>query len=356
MIPAAFRRDILRAAVHVPAVDSSAVHLGGHKPSTVAIQLLLLLALVAPSCAQAQNAAETWPARPVRVVVPGQAGGAGDIVTRIVAQRLSERLKQQFVIDNRTGAGGIIGADAIARAAPDGYTIGLITASTHASAAALTPNLSYDPVKDFAPLSMIGVSPYVMAVYPGVAADNVAALIALAKARPHPLNNASFGPSSLAYLAAALFSTLSGITFNQVPYRSSAQAVLDLVEGRIDVQFGTVPPTLPLIHSGKVRALAVTGGTRSASLPDVPTIAESGLAGYQAVLWQALAAPAGTPEQVVVKINREMNAILAEPATVALLDQQGVEAEPTTPEALGARIRADIDKWRGVVAKAGIKP
>ena len=292
----------------------------------------------------------------MHVIVTGQAGGAGDIVTRIVAQRLSERLKQQFFIDNRTGAGGVIGTEAIARSAPDGYTIGLITASTHASAAALMPNLPYDPIKDFAPASMIGVSPFVLGVYPGVAANNVAELIALAKARSQPLNNASFGPTSLAYLAAALFSTLSGVTFNQVPYRSSAQAVLDLVEGRIEVQFGTVAPTLPLIQTGKVRALAVTGTKRSASLPQVPTIAESGLPGYEAVLWQALAAPAGTPTPVIAKLNREMTAILAEPATIAALDKQGVEAEPGTPEALAARIRADIDKWRGVVAKAGIKP
>lgn len=211
------------------------------------IRLLLLLACAAPVLARAQGAADNWPTRPVHVIVTGQAGGAGDIVTRIVAQRLSERLKQQFFVDNRTGAGGVIGAEAIARSAPDGYNIGLITASTHASAAALMRNLPYDPIKDFAPLSMIGVSPFVMAVNPGVTANNVAGLIALAKTRSQPLNNASFGPTSLAYLAAALFSTLSGVEFNQVPYRSSAQAVLDLVEGRIEVQFGTVPPTLPLI-------------------------------------------------------------------------------------------------------------
>ena len=324
------------------------------------IRLLLLLALAAPSAVRAQNAADslptTWPTRPVHVIVTGQAGGAGDIVTRIVAQRLSERLKQQFFIDNRTGAGGVIGTEAIARSAPDGYTIGLITASTHASAAALMPNLPYDPIKDFAPASMIGVSPFVMAVYPGVAAKNVAELIALAKARSHPLNNASFGPTSLAYLAATLFSALSGVEFNQIPYRSSAQAVLDLVEGRVEVQFGTVPPTLPLIQAGKVRALAVTGKKRSASLPGVPTIAESGLPGYEAVLWQALAAPAGTPAPVIAKLNREMTEILAEPATIAALDKQGVEAESSTPKSLAARIRQDIDKWRGVATKAGIKP
>jgi tripartite-type tricarboxylate transporter receptor subunit TctC len=323
---------------------------------TIVIRLLLSLLLVAPSLACAQNAADTWPTRPVHVIVTGQAGGAGDIVTRIVTHRLSERLKQQFVIDNRPGAGGIIGTEAIARATPDGYNIGLITASTHASAAALMSNLPYDPIKDFAPISMIGISPFVMAVHPDVAAKTVAELIAAAKTRAQPFSNASFGTTSLAYLAATLFSTLSGVEFNQVPYRSSAQAVLDLVQGRIDVQFGTVAPTLPLIRAGKIRALAVTGAKRNASLPDVPTIAESGLPGYEAVLWQAIAAPAGTPAPIVGKLNREMTAVLAEPETIAALAKQGVEAEPGTPEALGARIRADVDKWRAVVAKAGIKP
>src|SRR5277367_2221420 len=233
------------------------------------IRALLTFALIValPLVALAQKRPDQWPVRPVHFIVPGQAGGAGDIVSRIIAQKLSERLGQQFVVDNRAGAGGVVGVEALARATPDGYTIGLITASTQASAAALTPNLPYDPVKDFAPVSMIGISPFVLAVYPGLAVHNLAELIALAKAKPRGLNNASFGPSSLAFLAAVLFSTRAGFEFNQVPYRSTAQAMLDLVEGRIEVQFGTVPPTLPLIRDGKMRALAVTGAKRSASLP-----------------------------------------------------------------------------------------
>jgi tripartite-type tricarboxylate transporter receptor subunit TctC len=321
------------------------------------IRTLLFLAFIAagPFAAQAQGAPDTWPNRPVHFIVPGQAGGAGDIVSRIVAQRLSERLGQQFVVDNRIGAGGVVGVEVLARAAADGYTIGLITASTQASAAALTPNLPYDPVKDFEPVSMIGTSPFVLAVYPGLAAHNVAELIALGKGKPRGLNNASFGPSSLAFLAAVLFSTRAGFEFNQVPYRSTAQAMLDLVEGRIEVQFGTVPPTLPLLRDGKMRALAVTGAKRSASLPDVPTIAAAALPGYEATLWQAVAGPAGTPSPIVVRINREMAGILAEPATIAALAQQGVEAEASSPDALAQRISADVGKWRDVVSKAGIK-
>jgi len=321
------------------------------------IRALLTFALIValPLVALAQKRPDQWPVRRVHFIVPGQAGGAGDIVSRIIAQKLSERLGQQFVVDNRAGAGGVVGVDALARATPDGYTIGLITASTQASAAALTPNLPYDPVKDFAPVSMIGISPFVLAVYPGLAVHNLAELIALAKAKPRGLNNASFGPSSLAFLAAVLFSTRAGFEFNQVPYRSTAQAMLDLVEGRIEVQFGTVPPTLPLIRDGKMRALAVTGAKRSASLPDIPTIAEAALPGYEASLWQAIAAPAGTPLRIVARINREMAEILAEPATIAALAQQGVEAESSSPDALAARIGADVDKWREVVTTAGIK-
>jgi tripartite-type tricarboxylate transporter receptor subunit TctC len=321
------------------------------------IRALLLLALIAarPFAAQAQTAPDVWPNRPMHFIVPGQAGGAGDIVSRIVAQRLTERLGQQFVVDNRTGAGGVVGVEVLARAAPDGYTIGLITASTQATAAALTPNLPYDPVKDFMPVSMIGTSPFVLAVYPGLAAHNVAELIALGKAKPRGLNNASFGPSSLAFLAAVLFSARAGFEFNQVPYRSTAQAMLDLVEGRVEVQFGTVPPTLPLLRDGKMRALAVTGAKRSPSLPDVPTIAESALPGYEATLWQAIAAPASTPPAIVNRINREMAEILAEPATIAALAQQGVEAEPSSPRDLAQRISTDVNKWRDVVSTAGIK-
>jgi tripartite-type tricarboxylate transporter receptor subunit TctC len=314
--------------------------------------MLMALALAA----RAQSVTDAWPNRPVRFIVPGQAGGAGDIVSRIIGQGLSERLGQQFIVEDHPGAGGVVGVDVLARAAPDGYTIGQITASTQASAAALTLKLPYDPIKSFALVSMTGSSPYVLAVYPGLAAKNLAELIALAKAKPRGLDNAALGTSSMAFLASILFSQRAGVEFNQVPYRSSAQAMLDLAEGRIQVQFGTVPPTLPLIRDGKMRALAVTGAKRSAALPDVATIAEAALPGYEASLWQAIAAPAGTPAPIIARINRETTEILAEPATIAALAQQGVEAEASSPQALSARIGADIEKWRDVVAKAGIKP
>jgi tripartite-type tricarboxylate transporter receptor subunit TctC len=321
------------------------------------LALLLLATVMAAGAALAQMGAGDagWPSKPIHFIVPFPAGSSTDIVARIVGQRLSDRLGQQVVVDNRAGASGNLGSDAVARSAPDGYTIGLATTSTHAVAASLNANLPYDPVKDFAPVSFIGSSPYVLATYPGVSAKSVAELIALARARPRMLNYASAGPASLAHLAGALFESLAGVELTHVPYRSSNQAVLDLTEGRIEMQFGSLAPTLPYIAAGKMRALAVTGAKRSDSLPDVPTIIEGGIAGYEVSLWMAIVMPAATAPGVVLRLNREVSAILATAETKAALIAQGVEPESSTPEALGARIRGDIEKWRNVIAKAGIR-
>jgi tripartite-type tricarboxylate transporter receptor subunit TctC len=320
----------------------------------VRLAILAVAVLAATAPARAQGAADNWPDKPVRMIVPFPAGSSTDIVSRIIAQKLGVRLGQQFIVDNRSGASGAIGADATARAAPDGYTIGIATLSTHALAASLNPNLSYNPATDFAPVIMIGSAPYALVVYAGLPATNVAELIALAKSKPRALNYASAGPASLAHLAGALFAYMAGIELTHVPYRSSGQSVLDLTEGRIEMQFGTLGPTLPYIRSGKVRALAVTGARRTASLPDVPTLDEAGLRGYEASLWMALVAPAATPAAVVARLNAAMTTILAAPDTVAALDAQGMETGPSTPGELGRRIRAEIDKWRNLVAAAGI--
>jgi tripartite-type tricarboxylate transporter receptor subunit TctC len=314
---------------------------------------VLALATLAATASTHAGAAD-WPDKPVRMIVPFPAGSSTDIVSRIIAQKLGQRLGQQFIIDNRSGASGAIGADATARAAPDGYTVGIATLSTHALAASLNPNLSYNPATDFAPVSMIGSAPYALAVYAGLPAKNVAELIALAKAKPRALNYASAGPASLAHLAGALFAYMAKVELTHVPYRSSSQAVLDLTEGRIEMQFGTLGPTLPYIRSGKVRPLAVTGARRSPSLPDVQTLDEAGLTGYEASLWMALVAPASTPAPIIARLNAEMATILAAPDTVAALDAQGMETEPSTPDELRRRIRSEIDKWRALVAVAAI--
>ena len=249
--------------------------------------------------AQPQSAADgaEWPARPVRFIVPAAAGSAGDDVCRLIAAKLGERFGQQFVIVNQPAAVGTLAMQDLARAIPDGYTIGQISATTQVIAKLYNPSLSYDGIKDFALISLLGSSPYVLAVYPGMPAKNVAELVALAKAKPQPLSNAAFGTMSLGYLASKLFERDAGIRLNQIPYRSSAQAVIDVVAGRVDMQFSTLPPAVPLIGTGKLRAIATTGAQRFATLAEVPTLAESGFSGFDVALWLGMAAPAGTPRK-----------------------------------------------------------
>jgi tripartite-type tricarboxylate transporter receptor subunit TctC len=315
---------------------------------------LIVAGLIASGPAWAQTS-QSWPERPVRFIVPFQPGSSSDTVARVVAQKLGERLGQQFVVDNRVGASGNVGSEAVARAEPDGYTIGLANSSTHAVAVSLSSKLGYDPVKDFAPVAMIGSSPFILSVYPGLPAHTIAELIALAKTRPRGLSYASAGPASSSHLAGALFEKLAEVQLTHVPYRGSAQSVLDLVEGRIAIQFGTIPPTLSLVRDGKVRALAVTGASRSPTIPDVPTIAESGIPGYEASLWQAVVVPAGTSPAVVARLNRELRAVLDAAEVKAALTSQGIELTPGTPDDLAGRIAADIVKWRDVVRSTGIR-
>jgi tripartite-type tricarboxylate transporter receptor subunit TctC len=315
----------------------------------------LLTALVVPPVAYAQSDPTAgWPNRPIRVILPSAAGGAGDIVSRLVAQKLGERLGQQFVIENRPGGNGIIGSAAIANSAPDGYTIGLVTASTHAAAPAIGQNMPFDAIKDFAPISLMGNLPIVLAVHPGLPAKDLKEFVALAKAKPKEINNA-WG-AAMPLLAALLFGKEAGIELNHIPYKGSGQASVDLVEGRIQAQFGTVSPILALIREGKLRALAVTSSQRTAALPEVPTVAESLLPGFGSSLWLAFAAPAGTPDRITRRLNQEMVAILNDPAMQKALADRGVDPEFGPPEQLAARIREDIEKFRAVVAQTGMRP
>jgi tripartite-type tricarboxylate transporter receptor subunit TctC len=315
-----------------------------------------LAAILAAGVAHAQTATNEarWPERPIRLIVPFTPGSSSDIVARLVAQKLGEHLGQQIFIDNRVGASGNVGTEAVARAEPDGYSLGLANTSTHAVAASLAA-LPYDPVKDFAPVSMLGHSPFLLALYPGVPAQTVQDLIVLAKARPRALNYASAGPATLAHLSGALFEKMANIELTHVPYRGTAQSTLDLLEGRVDMQFGTIPPTLSHIRAGKLRALAVTGAARNPTLPDVPTIAESGLPGYECTLWQAIVAPAATPAAVIARLNGAIAAVLRDAEMKAAFAKNGVESEPSSPQALAARIRDDVAKWRDVITGAGIR-
>jgi tripartite-type tricarboxylate transporter receptor subunit TctC len=319
------------------------------------LALILVAALLACQGAQAQTAESKWPERPIRFIVPFPAGATTDIIARIVGQRLAERLGQPVVIENRVGTSGNLGAEATARAAPDGYTIGLATSTTHVISPAVKSNLSYDPVKDFAPVSMLVDAPYALVVYAGLPARNVADFIALAKAKPRAINYSSVGPTSLAHLAGELFSRMAGVELTHVPYRSASHAVVDLNEGRIEAQFGAIGASLPFVRDGKLRALAVTGLRRVPALPGVPTLSESGLSGYDATLWVAIAMPAGSPAAIVARLNREIHAVLAEPGVQEALAAQAVQIDPSTPEAVTERIRRDIDKWRKLVSEAGIR-
>src|SRR6266545_4089657 len=273
--------------------------------------VMIVTGLLAAGAAAAQTGDATWPDRPVRLIVPFPAGSSTDIISRILAQRLGARLGQQVVIDNRVGASGNLGADAVAKAAPDGFTIGIATASTHAVALSLSPNLPYDPIKDFAPVGVIGSAPYVLVVYPGLPVKNLKDLITLAGAKPGTLNYGSAGVASLAHLATALFATMAGISLTHVPYKSSSQSMTDMISGRLDMQFATIAPSLPNIRAGQLRALVTSGKTRVSALPEVPTVAETGLTGYEAALWVSFVMPAATRPAVVARINREMNAILS---------------------------------------------
>jgi tripartite-type tricarboxylate transporter receptor subunit TctC len=311
---------------------------------------------LADSSALAQPAATEpgWPSRPIRLIVPFPPASTADVVARVLGQKLGLRLGQQFVVENRVGASGNIGAEMIAKAAPDGYTVGIVTSSTHAVAVTLSSSLPYDPIRDFTPILMIASSPYVLVVYPGLPAKSVAELIALAKRKPGVLNYGSAGPASLAHLAGALFATMADIQMTHVPYKSTAQSVIDMMSGRLDMQFATIPPSIQTIRAGQLRALAVTGKKRVDALPDLPTMVEAGVPGYDATLWFALVAPARFPASLAGRLNHEVAEVLNAADMKDLLAQQGLVAEAGPPEILTEQIRSDIAKWREVISRAGI--
>ncbi|HVU41803.1 MAG TPA: tripartite tricarboxylate transporter substrate binding protein [Xanthobacteraceae bacterium] len=319
-------------------------------------KLMFVVAALAAVLAGVPSAARAaaWPERPIHLIVPFPAGSSSDIVARVVAHALGEKLGQTVVVENRPGASGEIAAEYVAHATPDGYTLGLINTSF-----TLLPSLStthkFDAIKSFAPISMLGASPFVLASYPGVPAHTVQDVIKLAKSAPGKHTFAEAGPATLANLAGVLFNKMAGVQITAVSYRGTEQEVPDLIAGRVDMAYVTIPPTLALIQQNKVRAIAVTGARRSPALPDVPTVAEAGLSGYEAVLWQALNAPAGTPAPILARLNTETNALLRETKTTAALAKVGVDADPSTPQQLADRIAADIKKWHDVIVSAGIK-
>lgn len=318
------------------------------------LRTVLALALAAAAACIPGNALAQWPDRPIRLIVPFAAGSSSDTIARLVAVKLGERLGQQVLVDNRVGGSTIIGTDAVAKAAPDGYTIGLANTSTHAASAGLSPSLPFDPVKDFAPIAMIGTSPFVLISSPHTSATTLKEFVALAKASPGSLTYASAGTATLAHLAGELFKAKAGVDVAHIPYRGSAQSMFDLMQGRINLLVGTIPPTLQSIREGKLRALATMSDRRNDALPDVPTAAEAGVPGCEAALWTALVAPAGVPADIMKKLTETTLAIAGAEDVQKALRVQGVDPDPGPPQVVAAQIQTDIAKWRDVVASAKI--
>jgi tripartite-type tricarboxylate transporter receptor subunit TctC len=294
-----------------------------------------------------------FPDKPLKLIVPFPAGGAADVMARGMAQRLGAELGQTIVIDNRGGAGGQTAAEAAAQAVPDGYTLFFATMGTLAINPAIYPKLRYDPVKDFTPISLTHVTPRVLVVGPSVSAKNIAELIVLAKAKPDALSYGSAGNGSSSHLSGALFESLAGVKMLHVPYKGSAPLLTDVLAGRVDMTFDSYTVYEEHIRSGKVRALGVTSTGRMKALPQVPAIAEAGLAGYDVSNWLGVLAPANTPREVVTTLHTALGKAMANPELRAQLQALGIEPTFGTPEAFGALIRADIPRWTQIVKRAG---
>jgi tripartite-type tricarboxylate transporter receptor subunit TctC len=297
-----------------------------------------------------------YPSKPIRLMVPFPPGGSTDIVARIVAQKLGTQLGQSLVIENRGGAGGTLGTTQVAKAAPDGYSLVIGTTSTHVVAPSVYQRLEYDPVKDFAPISLIAVTPYLLVVNPAVKAGNVKELVALLKAQPGKMNYASAGVGSTTHLAMEMLKSVSSTYALHIPYNGNGPAGTAVIAGQVEILFGSLPALLPHAKSGRVRALAVGTPKRSPSLPDVPTVAESGYAGFDASLWLAFMAPAGTPPNLIERLNREIIAAVNAKETSEALDKNGAEPLTSTPAELAAMIKDGVGKYAKVVKAAGVKP
>ena len=301
--------------------------------------------------AQAQNA--NWPAKPVKIVVTFPPGGAPDTLARVLADKWGQALGQTFTVDNKPGAGGNIGSDFVAKSAGDGYTLLIATVGTHAINPALYANMPYNHIKDFTPVSFLASTPNLLVVNNSVPAKNVKDLIALAKTTP--LNFGSSGSGTSIHLSGELFNTLAGVKMQHIPYKGRAQAVPDLLGGRISMIFDNMPSVLPLVKSGDVRAIAVTSASRSAAAPLIPTIAESGLPGFEATSWFALMAPAGLPKEVLTRINLETLRVMNLPDVREKMALLGLDLAPGSPEALASLIQVETSKWANVVKESGAK-
>ena len=317
---------------------------------------LLLGSLLAGSLSAgfAQAQAPAYPSKPVRLIVPFAPGGFTDVVARILGQKLSATMGQQFVVENKAGAGSIIGTDFVAKSAPDGYTLVMVS-TTHVISPWIYKSMPYDPLKSFTVISKLVDSPYVLLVNPKVPARNVQEFIALAKAAPDTIHYASSGNGSSQHLMGGLFVSMTGARLQHVPYKGSGGAATDLVAGVVESSFAGVPNALSQVPQGRLRALAVTTAKRIPQLPDVPTLQEAGVPGYEASVWLALLAPAGTPRDIVMKLNQEIGKLMNSPDTKKALYDAGVEVTPSSPEAMSDYMAQELDRWGKVVRETGIR-
>jgi tripartite-type tricarboxylate transporter receptor subunit TctC len=312
---------------------------------------------VAGIAAGAVNAADQpYPVRPIRIVITFPAGGPTDTVVRPIAQRLNETWGQPVILDNRGGAGGVVGTEIVAHAAPDGYNLLVGTAGGMAINPNLLAKLSYDPFRDFVPVCMLVINPQVLVAHPSLPANNVKELVALAKAKPGQLNFGSSGTGTATHLGMELLKLATGINVVHVPYKGGAPAVTDLIAGQVQLIFVSMPSVMPHVQSGRLKALAVGSAKRVQSAPEIPTVAEAGYPGFEYANWNALFAPAGTPAAIVNKLNTEVVRILGDPVLAQRLSAQGAEPAPGTPDALARYLRQDYDRWKRVITAGGIKP
>jgi tripartite-type tricarboxylate transporter receptor subunit TctC len=309
---------------------------------------------LATLCCMQTTSAQQYPNRPVRIIVPFTASGPTDIVARVIGQRLYEAMGQQFIIDNRGGTN--VGAQLVARAAPDGYTLFVTGIATLSIAPHMHKSLPYDPFKDFAPISKLTVQPLMLMVHPTLPVRTVNDFIALARARPGQLDYASSGLAGTGHLAGELFKSITKTSIEHIPYKGASPALTDLVAGQVQVMFGTMLAAVPLLKSGKLRALAVTGEKRALAVPNVPTFAEAGLANFDAVSWNCMVAPAGTPVEIINRLNTELVRIVRDPTVLERLTGDGVVGTGSTPQETAAYIKSESVKWGKVLRDAGIKP
>jgi len=319
------------------------------------IRTLLIATLTCLAYSTSAYAQQAYPSKPIRFISPFAPGGGNDIISRAVAHKLSENVKQQVIVDNRPGANGIIGTELAARSAPDGYTVVLIP-SGHAVNASLHRKLPYDSIKDFTPITLVGSSPLILAVHPSLPVKNVKGLVAFAKARPGQLTYGSAGIGSSGHLGGALFEVLTGAKMVHVPYKGMSLAITDVIAGQVSLVFGTSASVMQHARSGRMRALATTGARRAAALPDLPTVAEAGVPGYEAGLWYGFVGPARIPPDIVRRLNAEVNVALSLPDVRERLTQSALQPVGNTPAQFAAVIRTEIERWTKVARELGIKP